>query len=138
MLRGVFLHCTLVLLTLASISAKADEDSKEAAVYGAFFESEVGWIQAEYTAGDNNTQILVFELEGFYTGEFFLLSLVQDGVEMEIVFLIPDDGQPPRAKIRIDASNWPMDFPRVFGPDTVFRVRDVTDAIVFEESLRLE
>ncbi len=121
----------------ASVPALADEDSKEAAVYGAFFESDLGWIQATFKKSPSH-QKLQFELEGFEPDDFFLLSLVKDDIEMEIAILVPDRSSPPRSSALIDPSNWPMDFPTQFDGNTIFRVRDASDAIIYQETLKPE
>lgn len=136
--RGIFYFCMLALFISASVNALADEDSKGATVYGAFFESDFGWIQAKFTKHSDNEMKLEFELEGFEPDDFFLLSLVQDDTEMEIAILVPDRSSPPKAGASLNQNSWPMDFPKNFDGHTVFRVRDVTDAIIFEESLRAE
>ncbi len=125
-------------MVLTSIHALADEDSKEAAVFGAFFGSDLGWIQATFTKTSEHRQKLEFELEGFEPDDFFLLSLVNEDVEMEIAILVPDRSLPPRSSSSIDESNWPMDFPSNFNETTIFRVRDASDAILFEETLKPE
>ncbi len=138
MLRRGFLQCTLALLISTSFSALADEGSKGAAEYGAFFESDFGWIQAKFTKKSENKTKLKFELEGFEPDDFYLISLVHEDTEMELAILVPNRGEPPQAGAVIDETNWPMDLPRNFTEQTLFRVRDATDAIIFEDFLKPE
>lgn len=125
-------------MVTTSVFALADEDSKEATVYVAFFESEQGWIQTTFQRSANRHPTLKFELEGFESDDFYLVSLIRGDVEMEIAILIPDRSEPPRASVLIDETNWPMDFPRGFNEKTFVRIRDATDAVIFEEAFQIE
>lgn len=125
-------------MVTTSVFALADDDSKEATVYGAFFESDQGWIQTTFTRSADEHPVLKFELEGFEPDDFYLISLIRGDVEMEIAILVPDRSDPPRASVTVEEENWPMDFPRTFNEKTVVRVRDATDAIIFEKSLKRE